>query len=118
MKDRVGELVVIERNPRPGDLPAAAAEDVIPQAGVVAITGTTWINQSLEELLALCSPQAHVILLGPSTPLSPILFDHGVDLLCGSIVEKIDPVKRVVLQGGNFRQVHRAGVKLVTISKP
>lgn len=117
LEDRVGELVVIERNPRPGDLPAAAAEEVIPQAGVVAITGTTWINKSLGDLLALCQPDTHVILLGPSTPLSPVLFDYGVDMLCGAVVEKIEPVKRTVLQGGNFRQVHKAGVKLVTIAK-
>ena len=56
------------------------------------------------------------MLLGPSTPLSPVMFDYGVDLLAGSIIEKIEPVLQVVSQGGNFRQVRRAGVRLVTIT--
>lgn len=117
LRTRVGELVVLERRPQPGDLPADASLAVIPEADVVAITGTALINQTLEGLLALCSPRAYVILLGPSTPLSPILFDHGIDLLCGSVVTAIAPVLRTVRQGGIFPQVHRAGVRLVCMTR-
>ena len=52
------------------------------------------------------------------TPLSPILFDYGIDLLYGSVVTAINPVLRVVGQGANFRQVHKAGVRLVSIASP
>jgi len=55
--------------------------------------------------------------LGPSTPLSPVLFDYGVDLLCGSIVTDIEPVLRAVRQGANFRQVHKAGVQLICMAR-
>ena len=72
-------------------------------------------NGTLEKLLALCRSDARVMLLGPSTPLSPVLFDYGIDLLAGSVVERIGPVLRAVSQGGNFRQVRRAGVRLVTM---
>ena len=58
------------------------------------------------------------MLLGPSTPLSPLLFEHGIDVLSGAIVEAVDPVLSVVIQGGNFRQVHHAGVRLVNINSP
>jgi hypothetical protein len=115
LQARVGRLQVLEHNPQPGDLPAAAAAEVLPQADIVAITGTTLINHSLDKLLAYCSPQALVVLLGPSAPLTPILFDHGIDIICGSIVTDIVPVLRTVEQGGNFRQVHRAGVCTVTL---
>jgi hypothetical protein len=117
LRDRVGELTVLELNPNPWELPKTAAQDVIPAADVVAITGMTLINHSLENLLKLCSPQARVILLGPSTPLSPVLFDYGVDLLCGSIVADIEPVLKAVSQGANFRQVHRAGVRLISVAR-
>ena len=117
LKERVGELTVLELNPNPGKFPESAAQDVIPAADVVAITGMTLINHSLEKLLNLCSPQSRVILLGPSTPLSPVLFDYGVDLLCGSIVTDIEPVLRAVRQGANFRQVHQAGVRLISIAR-
>ncbi len=118
LRDRVGQLFVIDSSPQPGDWPAAAAAEILPQAEVVAITGTTLINHTLEELLAFCSRQALIILLGPSTPLSPLLFDQGVDILCGSVVTEISPVLNIVGQGGNFRQVHRAGIRTVTMVRP
>jgi len=114
---RVGELLVLEQDPGPDDLPAEAAPEVLPAADVVAITGMTISNHTLEGLLSLCNPRATVILLGPSTPLSPILFDYGVDVLSGAVVTDIEPVLRLVSQGGNFRQVHRVGVRLVNLYK-
>lgn len=117
LRTRVGHLTVLEFNPGTGELPASAAQDVIPAADVVAITGMTLINHSLENLIKLCSPQAQVLILGPSTPLSPVLFNYGVDLLCGSIVTDIEPVLRAISQGANFRQVHRAGVRLISMAR-
>lgn len=113
----VGELAVLEQEPREGDLPASAAPAVLAEADVVALTSMTIHNHTLPALLRMCMPEALVILLGPSTPLSPVLFDHGVDILCGSVVTDIPAVLRVAAQGGNFRQLHRAGVRTVTISR-
>jgi uncharacterized protein (DUF4213/DUF364 family) len=117
LRAHLGQLYIIERDPRDGDYPEEAAPDILPRADVVAITAMTLINHSLENLLRLCSQDATVILLGPSTPLSPVLFDYGVNLLSGSVVEDIDPVLRTISQGANFRQVRRAGVRLVTMRR-
>jgi uncharacterized protein (DUF4213/DUF364 family) len=117
LEARVGKLSVLELEPRPGDLPVSAAEEVVPPASVLAITSMTLINQTLEPLLALRDSQTCTILLGPSTPLSPLLYDYGFDILCGAVVTEIDPVIKAVKQGANFRQVHRAGVRLVSITK-
>ncbi|MCJ7623055.1 MAG: DUF364 domain-containing protein [Anaerolineaceae bacterium] len=117
LRPSLGKLYVIERNPQAGDLPEEAAPDILPAADVVAITAMTLINHSLENLLRLCSPDATIILLGPSTPLSPLLFEYGVNLLSGSIVTDIEPVLCAISQGANFRQVHRAGVRLVTMTQ-
>jgi uncharacterized protein (DUF4213/DUF364 family) len=117
LRERVGILWVIEQQPWSDDLPAAAAAKIVPRADVVAITGTTLINHTFEELMALCRPEAKVLLLGPSTPLSPVLFDYGVHLLSGSVVEDIEAVLQAVSQGANFRQVHRCGVRLVTMQQ-
>jgi uncharacterized protein (DUF4213/DUF364 family) len=117
LRQRVNELLVLEQNPGPGDLPASAAPEVLPKADVIAITGMTFANHTLEGLLALRPPHAKVIILGPSTPLSPVLFDYGVDILSGAVVTAIEPVLRTVSQGGDFRQVHRAGVRLVNIHR-
>jgi uncharacterized protein (DUF4213/DUF364 family) len=115
LQAHVGELLVLEQNPGPDDLPADAAPEVLPSAQVVAITGMTISNHTLEDLLRLCHPYAKVLLLGPSTPLSPVFFDFGVDVISGAVVTDIQPVLRLVSQGGNFRQVHRGGVRLVNL---
>jgi uncharacterized protein (DUF4213/DUF364 family) len=118
LKEKVGELVVLDQLPREDDLPAEEAPKVVPEADVVAITGMTLVNHTLVNLLQLCSPDSLVVLLGPSTPLSPVLFEYGVDMLCGSLVANINSVLDAVSQGANFRQVHRAGVRLVNLVKP
>ena len=118
LRPRVGNLHVLEIDPQPGDLPETAAQEILPTADVVAITAMTLLNRTMEKLLKLCSQDALIILMGPSTPLSSVFFDNGIDLLCGSIVTDIEPVVRTIQQGGNFRQVHRAGVRLVTIARP
>ena len=117
LRDRVGKLWVLELQPQADDLPADAAGDVIPQADVLAITGTTLINGTFEGVMALRRPEALVLVLGPSTPLSPVLFEHGVHVISGAVVEDIDSVLRAVSQGANFLQVHRQGVRLVTMTR-
>ena len=99
------ELWVIEKNPKEGDLPETDAERVLPQADVVAITGTAITNHTLDGLLRLCKPEAFVILLGDTTPLSPILFDYGVDALAGTRVTDPDLALKCLSQGANFRQI-------------
>jgi len=117
LRTKVGELTVLEKNPHEGDLSAEAAPQVLPKADVVAITSMTILNRTLDELLTLCTPGAFVMLLGPSTPLHPLLFDYGIDMLLGSVVMDIEPVLKCVGQGADFRQVHRAGVRFVTMSR-
>ncbi len=109
------ELWVIERRPIEGEHPAEAAADLIPRADVVAITGTALINHSLEGLLALCRPDSFVMVLGPSTPLSPVLFDHGVVILSGTQVVDEEAAIRTIGQGAIFPQVE--GVRLLVMSK-
>ena len=110
-----GELWVIEQQPAASEYPAEAAVDLIPRAEVVAITGTALINQTLDNLLALCNPKALVMVLGPSTPLSPVLFDHGVSLLSGAQVVDEAAALRTLCQGATFQQME--GMRLVTLAR-
>jgi uncharacterized protein (DUF4213/DUF364 family) len=108
-----GRLSVLELNPQPGDLPASAAPDVIPDADVVAITGMTLVNGTFESLAALAKPGAFVLLLGATTPLTPVLFDYGVDAISGTVVDDIPLATLAVSQGASFRQVK--GKRLLTM---
>jgi len=111
----VGQLWVLEQRPAEGEFPAEVAADLIPQADVVAITGSALINHTLDGLLALCRPQALVMILGPSTPLSPVLFAHGATILSGARIVDETAALRTIGQGASFQQV--AGVRLLTIQK-
>ena len=116
VREAARQLWVLEKRPGQGDLPAEAAAEVIPQAEVVAITGTSLINHTFEELIGLCRPEALVLLLGPTTPLSPVLFNYGVDVISGTLVTDPGTVLRYVSQGASFRQIKRSeGVKLLTL---
>ena len=109
-------LWVIEQHPSEGEYPASAAADLIPQADVVALTGSALINHTLDGLLALCPPEALVLVLGPTTPLSKVLFDHGATIISGSQVVDEAAALRTIGQGATFQQVE--GVKKITIRKP
>lgn len=108
---------VLELRPRAGDIPAERADELLPQADVVAITSTSLINHTFDSLLAQCRDDAFVIMLGPSTPLSSVLLDTGVDVLSGTLVEDVNRVLQSISQGATFRQIKsRGGLRLVTMA--
>jgi uncharacterized protein (DUF4213/DUF364 family) len=109
------DLWVIEKNPREGDFSEAQAQRLIPQADIVAITGTAITNHTIGDLLGICDPKAFVLLLGDTAPLSPILFDFGIDAVSGTRVVDADLVLRCVSQGANFRQIR--GARRLTLVK-
>jgi len=115
LRQAAGELYVIELNPRPGDIPVSEAGNFVPQADIVAITGSAFVNHTIQGLLDLCNPKSQVIVLGPTTPLSPVLFDYGVDILSGTRVIEPEKAMNCVSQGATFRQMK--GVRLLTMRK-
>lgn len=115
MREIAEELWVIEKNPEKGDLEEDAAEEFVPRADVVGITGATLTNHTFDHVVSLCRPDAYVVLLGDSTPLSPVVFDHGVDALSGTNVVDPDLALACVSQGATFRQIK--GRRLLTMTK-
>ena len=118
LKALANKFWVLELAPRDGDFPAQAAPEIIPQADVVAITATTLINKTFQGLIDLCRSDARVVLIGPSTPLSPLLYEHGIDVLSGTIVTDPQVVLTGIAQGISFHQLRQEkAVQLVTIQK-
>ena len=113
LRDVAARLWVLELRPQPGDAFAGEAGAIVPQADIVAITGSAFLNHSLEDLLRLCRPDSFVVVLGPTTPLSPILFDHGADVISGTRVLDPELALRCASEGATFRQIR--GVRLLTI---
>ncbi|MFO7985315.1 MAG: DUF364 domain-containing protein [Desulfatiglandaceae bacterium] len=108
-------LWVVEKNPQQGDFTEAEAGQLIPRADVVGITGTAFTNHTMEHLLDLCPPEAYVVVLGDTAPLSPVLFDYGVNAVSGTKVVDPDLALRCVSQGANFRQIK--GVSRLTMMR-
>ena len=115
LRQATKELWVIERQPQPGDFAENEADRLIPMAEVVGITGTAFTNHTIQHLLELCALQAYVIILGGTTPLSPVLFDYGVDAISGTQVIDPEMVLRCVSQGATFRQIK--GIRLLTMMR-
>ena len=113
LREAAAHLSVLELRPHPGDALAGEAESAVPQADVVAITGSAFINHTLDHLLALCRADSFVVVLGPTTPLSPVLFDHGVDVISGTRVVDPELALSCLSQGATFRQIR--GKRLLTL---
>ncbi len=115
LREVAAKLWVIEKNPRRGDFAEAEARNLIPQAEVVGITGTAFINHTADELLKLCNPEAYVVVLGGTAPMSRVLFDYGVSAICGTKVVDPELALGCVSQGANYRQIE--GTSQLTMRK-
>lgn len=99
------QLSILEREPQNGDYPDSACEYILPQQDYSFITGMTLTNKTLPRLLELCRP-GKVCLVGPSAPLTDILFDFGVDCIsgfCGTEQAQLREALRRGVKQGVFR---------------
>jgi len=115
LREVVQELWVIEKNPREGDFPEGDVEKYIPEADVVGMTGTAFTNHTIEHLLELRNPNTYVVVLGDTAPLSPVLFDYGIDAVSGTQVIDSDLVMHCVSEGATYRQIK--GIRQLTMTK-
>lgn len=116
LKKEAGNLWIIEKQPRPGDFPEERGNDFIPMSDIVVISGTTLLNNTLHGILDLCRKDSVKMLLGPTTPLSEVLFGYGIDMLAGSVVTHKEIVLRSVSEGASFMQLKKkGGIRFVTM---
>ena len=115
---------VLETDPatlKPDELahfrPAVDAPAVVPGADVLLITGTTLLNDTLAELLALARPDARVVVVGPTVGLMPdVLLDRGADILGGIRVTDPDAFLDVLAEGGSgYHFFGRSAEKVVLV---
>jgi uncharacterized protein (DUF4213/DUF364 family) len=116
LKEVANHCWVLEQNPIAGEYSTENAKDFIPQSDLIAISASTLINHTLENLLSLCRNDAMVMLIGLSTPLSSVLFDLNIGILSGILVDDEMKVKKAISQGAIFRQTK--GIKKVVMIKP
>ncbi len=104
---------LLELEPREDELPSFAAEEVIPESDLVIITGTSLINKTMQRLLEL-SRNGTAVVLGPSTPMSEVLFDFGANVIAGVRVTDREKLFLSLSQGVKFYKKIR-GIEPVTM---
>ena len=102
LKKLDSNIFAFEKKSIPGFLPPDQTKKVLPKCDLVLITGTAFVNKTLEQLLNQSG--GFNIILGPTTPLSTTLFDYGADILAG-IIATDNRVLDIVSSGGGTREI-------------
>lgn len=103
---KAGDVQILERDVRSGDYPDTACEYLLPDADYVFISSSSFVNKTTPRLLDLAiGGGAHTVLVGPSTPMHPLLLDLGVDTVTGyvpdpevgraDVIESLSPTGRI-----------------------
>ncbi|PID37227.1 MAG: hypothetical protein CR993_01145 [Rhodobacterales bacterium] len=98
---RLPQARIVEREPKPGDIPAEEAGPAIHGAKTLIITAQTLMNASLAPLLPLAGPQTRKVLLGPSAPLCPGLLAH-VEEVAATVVLDPPAIERFIRESGTM----------------
>lgn len=105
------ELSILERRPQKGDFPDPACEYLLPRQDAVFMTGTALINKTMPRLLELAAGGMSVV-VGPTTPITPLLFAFGATALAGSVVIDEKNAWRHVAEGGD-RSIFSHGTRMI-----
>jgi uncharacterized protein (DUF4213/DUF364 family) len=108
-------IAVVEREPRAGEYPETALPDLLAQAKFVAVTASAIVNGSMPGILAM-SKGAKVLVVGPSTPLAPPLYEHGIDILSGYVARDVPGIARAINEGASVAAIRPFG-RYVTIRR-
>lgn len=109
LKRRKQPFLVLEKDPNtlkaeemPFYRPAEMAREVVPQADVLLMTGTTLLNDTLEDLLSWAKPEARVTVVGPTVGLLPDAFlARGANYLGGVRITDPDAFLDLLAEGGS-----------------
>ena len=126
LKRRRQPFLVLEQDPatlKPDELPffrpAEQAVEIVPEADVLLITGTTLINDTLEDLLSLANPAARVTMVGPTVSMLPDAFlRRGADVLGTVRITAPEEFLDILAEGGSgYHFLGRSAQKLVLVRK-
>lgn len=117
LREKVGALHLFELRDAPGALPRERWDQVLPGLDVLAVTGTALLTRQMGYFLT-GAERAVKIILGPTTPFSPVLFRFGADYLSGSMVTDHRRVAEGIRAGVSFRAIKKnGGIRFVQLRK-
>jgi uncharacterized protein len=109
LKRRRLSFLVLEQNPAalkaeemPFYCPAEAAAEIVPQADVLLVTGSTLLNDTLDDLLGMARPETRVTVVGPTVGMLPDAFvARGADILGSVRITRPDAFLDLLAEGGS-----------------
>jgi len=109
LKRQVAELWVVDKHPealKPDELPywrpPEQVEEVLSQANVVVITGSSLVEGGIDGLLEAATRARKIVMAGPTaSPWPPPFFERGVHVLGGVQVADGARILQVVSEGGS-----------------
>ena len=122
IRRRCGELLIFERqiNRGKGLLGPEEIRSRMPDCSIVILTATTLINQTFDQITRHIGGAREAVLLGPSVPLLPDIFEKTPITYLGGI-QMIDGKKslQIVSEGGGTPRLMNSGSvkKIVVASK-
>ncbi|MHC9540099.1 MAG: DUF364 domain-containing protein [Vulcanimicrobiota bacterium] len=115
LADVAGGIVVLQKSKGESPILDENEKRALKEADVAVITGTSLINHSLDMLLLHVNKKAVKIMVGPTTPMSPVFFDYGFKYLCGIKVVDEAMVLKSISEGATFKEVK--GIKMLTMKR-
>lgn len=106
---RLTNARIVEREPKfESDIHADDAAPYIAKAKVLAITAQTLMNDTLQGILDNAQNVPRRILIGPSAPLCPLLFNHGITEVSAVVVQDADAAEEYIGETGTMMRDHIA----------
>lgn len=99
------DIYELEGRCAPGDIPNTQIPQRLRYADIVVMTSSTLITHATESILAASRPDAFKMIVGPTVPIHPLLWQFGFDAICASIITDPEQVARTAIQGGNHKQM-------------
>jgi uncharacterized protein len=125
LKRRGKPFFILEKDPRtlkademPFFRPQEEANKYISKADLLIITGTTLINDTLEEILSQKKPEAQVVLVGPTASMVPdAFFSRGVTAIGGIVATDPDQLLDTLLEAGSGYHFYGKSADRIVIDK-
>ena len=109
IEKKLPTAIIIEKEKTAYNYPTESIRSFVCDAKCLAITASTLSNGSLGFILENASSDAIIILIGPSAPLSPNLFDIGITAISGFVVNDPSTMGIMISEGAAFSSIKNLG---------
>ncbi len=97
-------------------VPSQEYGSILPDSDIIIITGQTLVNGTIDDLLKVISPEACVIITGPSGNIMPdILFQNKISIIGGIRITDPDKLFKIVSEGGTGFHLHEYCARKICI---